>query len=342
MLALTLDRIRLDADQPRLYLPADLREAFCAGRMRAEEVMLALLRRASEGDLEAQGYVNSIQDLAESIEQDGLLEPVAVYPDDERGSIIYRLLWGERRFWALVYLAARQGENEPTISAMTYSPNDDIQTVRRRQWAENARREDVPPIRMALLVASAHQRNLERAQVNAAHYARALADEIGEKAEDMKPAGLALAMTARETAAVLGRPLARRTIYLCLQIAGRLTPRTQELASAWRFTFRELLALSSLEGAEQERKAEEMARRAAAIRESGEPPPPPKSTGRPSRAEAWSRACARTVALLESDTPRRLREMNGIELQTVLQADRDLLEAIQAHMERVQAAIGRG
>jgi ParB/RepB/Spo0J family partition protein len=82
--------------------------------------------------------IGDVSSLAQSIERDGLLQPIGVLAVEDG----YRLLYGERRYRAHLHL----GRNE--IDVIVYPSLDEIQ-VRRIQLMENIQRKDLDPYREA-------------------------------------------------------------------------------------------------------------------------------------------------------------------------------------------------
>jgi len=115
MTALPIDRIRPDPEQPRQSFPAA-----------------------------------AIEELAASIRENGLLQPIMARPDPERGEGFYLVVAGERRYRAHLHLGA--AVIEARIVDMT--PDD----VRIAQIVENIARADMTPLEEAM----AYQRELDR------------------------------------------------------------------------------------------------------------------------------------------------------------------------------------
>jgi hypothetical protein len=83
--------------------------------------------------------IGDVSSLAQSIERDGLLQPIGVLAVEDG----YRLLYGERRYRAHLHLG------RDAIAAIVYPSLDEIQ-VRRIQLMENIQRKDLDPYREAM------------------------------------------------------------------------------------------------------------------------------------------------------------------------------------------------
>ncbi len=85
-----------------------------------------------------------LAELAESIRQDGVLQPLLVYEDGtlDDGRIRYRILDGERRYRA----SSRVRQDAPVIAV----PGRDVTYVRIQQLVANLQREELDPLEEAL------------------------------------------------------------------------------------------------------------------------------------------------------------------------------------------------
>lgn len=79
-----------------------------------------------------------IEELARSIEKDGLLQPIRVYPEDDA----YRIVWGHRRALAFRFLADEDKPTYSVIPAIIEQAPSDIIAV---QLIENIQRKDLSP-----------------------------------------------------------------------------------------------------------------------------------------------------------------------------------------------------
>lgn len=85
----------------------------------------------------------SIRELAESIERDGLLQPIVVIKDgEEEERPLYKVIAGHRRLRAYQYLKAQDKPSYNAIRAIVRKTINDIETI---QLVENIQREDLSP-----------------------------------------------------------------------------------------------------------------------------------------------------------------------------------------------------
>jgi len=88
---------------------------------------------------------NGIEEMANSIEKEGLIEPVIIKKQEGNN---YLLIAGERRLKAYLLLHKKRGEEYSKIKALIYNtemPEDKIETI---QFIENIQREDVNPLEL--------------------------------------------------------------------------------------------------------------------------------------------------------------------------------------------------
>ncbi len=81
---------------------------------------------------------SSIHELAQSIENHGLLQPVTLVKDGEK----YRIIAGHRRYLAYRYLLSQE---KPTYNQIPALVKDSIRDVEEVQLVENIQREDLSP-----------------------------------------------------------------------------------------------------------------------------------------------------------------------------------------------------
>lgn len=157
VLEIDLGRIKPDLNQPRRILPSDLHERLREGEITCPEAIEELLRRRGSDDvarliLEGNEDTSGLLDLAESIGELGLRQPINVYEIidlDHPTGVSYRIGEGERRYWAhwLLVLGGREGFKR-TRCVVEKSVPDDTE-VRIRQLAENAVRQELPALARA-------------------------------------------------------------------------------------------------------------------------------------------------------------------------------------------------
>jgi hypothetical protein len=145
-----IETILPDPAQPRRLLPSDLAEQVASGSP-PNVVLLAWRRRAEEPEAVpflAENFAEVAQ-LADSIAEQGLINPVTVREvADAPPGVQYRLVTGERRWWAHVLLAQegrriRDGAGWSDPTQIRVSVVDPGTPVRSHQLAENWHRADM-------------------------------------------------------------------------------------------------------------------------------------------------------------------------------------------------------
>ena len=160
-----ISQLRPDPDQPRRLIPPDLAQAVAANKMTPLAVIAAWQERvqAAEAgkvvteDIRLNNW-HELTRLADSIAQHGLINPVTVQPWPEAGpakGTAYRIVTGERRYWAHVLLAA-QGRSIQAADGQSQDPNEikalispEGISIRAHQLIENVQREDINAIEKA-------------------------------------------------------------------------------------------------------------------------------------------------------------------------------------------------
>jgi len=227
---LPLSQINIDPDQPRRYLPADLRQAVILKTISPPQMMAQLMARAAQEDAEAYGYLNSIRELAHSISEVGLQQPVRVRIMPTANQ--YWLIDGERRYWAQVYQASKAGIGDLaqiTLAALIDpGPADPLQTLR-AQWAANLQREDVPAIDYTDTIKRIYESLYYQAQHQRAEVVKKYTmTDNGTRS----PRELALQLTANEVFHLTTRDISPDTVYLYLRLADQLSATVKQLARA--------------------------------------------------------------------------------------------------------------
>lgn len=153
-----IDSILPDPNQPRALLPEALAARVNSGQLsplKAITEWAQIATVAGEGSPPAH-LLGKVKELAEAIATHGLINPISIYPrhDDDPVDIEYRIVTGERRWWAHVYLAANgryiQEGNErcsPTQIKATLTPEG--AGIRAHQLVENWFREDISIVEKA-------------------------------------------------------------------------------------------------------------------------------------------------------------------------------------------------
>jgi hypothetical protein len=203
-----LDEIEIDLHQPRRFLPDDLRQAFASHQTNHQDILTQLTTGTADGDVEAASYLSDMRSLANDIQMHGKLYPALVYTHRDRdGSTCYRLIDGERRFWAHVYLGAQPDSQVTTLRAelrdqFEHANGEDIE---RMQRSVNMQRESVCTIDIGEFIQT--KRN---AAVRAIHSDAQL---LTRWSDDGKPLGLRDAVqriVCDELTHTFGKPLKRR------------------------------------------------------------------------------------------------------------------------------------
>jgi ParB/RepB/Spo0J family partition protein len=329
-----LDRIAVDPEQPRKYLPEDLRLALGSHTISSFEAISTLVQRAATQDTEAAGYLESIATLAKSIEAVGLLQPIHVALSPiETASWSYQLVDGERRLWACLYLNVKKQPDDPTriqtVPALLQDAESSADDVRRTQWIANLQRESVPAIDYAEAVWRVREDYLSRLQTDRRRYL----SELGDTPEDMPSTEAAVALTSKEIQRLTTKLISRVTIFRCCAITERLKPQTKALTRAYNLTFRQLMGLAHLPGDQQMPMA--MAMIAAGhegvnsnITRDTEMPRVAKRAGRPTQLQRGVNQCACLLNVLGQLTEKQLRGAGPESLQAlVAELDRTVQEA---------------
>lgn len=152
-----IEEIRPDPDQPRRLLSAGLSDMLAQG-----ETPLAVMRvwRDSTKTQDAPTWFiqqfNELRTLADSIAQNGLINPISVRPTPTTMEVSsdYLIVTGERRYWAHVLLTLEGRKIQEGNSS--YSPNEIKATIvaegvkiRAHQLIENIVREDINAVERA-------------------------------------------------------------------------------------------------------------------------------------------------------------------------------------------------
>jgi hypothetical protein len=252
LVQMCLSDLRIDPQQPRQYLPPDLRAQAAKGLLSPVEVLTELQARAATGDLEAVQYAGDIEALAESLRLDGLIYPLKVealtLPDGRAGG---RILDGERRYWASVWCSMQSdaaGFAHATIDVLVLHHERDGVALERLQWAANTQRRDMP----VMILAEAASRvltELESAlQVNRIDtLARYELSNLSKGRDRM----LLVKLTAIEIHRRTGKSISDRMLYRLLMFVNRLTIEARRLAIAANMDYRALETVAAAEPAEQ-------------------------------------------------------------------------------------------
>ncbi len=334
LLNLPLSLIRTDPHQPRRYLPDDLRERFQAGQADASATLRALLARVGADDPEAAGYLASLRDLAASIAAVGLQHPLRVSQETthENGGAVFRIVDGERRFWALVLLDLEAPQAaERQAPAILHDPAASADDIQRAQWAANLCREDIAAIDVARAVWRIREDYFARLAVDPASCLAALGSAAagaasGAALQSMSRNDMAVALTRAEAARLTGRAWAERTLYAYLAVADKVQPQAAALARAYGLSLRQLQGLANLREEDQVRAI----LRAVGKADGVAPAVSNRGAGRPTALQRGIHACIALVGVLQQLTERNLARTSPDDRQSLL-----------AELEQAAAQVGQ-
>lgn len=151
-----LSMVRPDRFQARLILPLALRKDFYSGKTVWNEVVRNWFELARNDRLIAQ-EIAELTVLGDSLHDTGQIKPVTGQVVNENGRDVFRMLTGERRFWATAIKAVLEKQaTEPYVLALI-----DNQPTIEKQIAENMAYKALTPVgkarAAARLVLELHQ-----------------------------------------------------------------------------------------------------------------------------------------------------------------------------------------
>lgn len=151
-----LSMVRPDRFQARLILPLALRKDYYSGKLGWNEVIRNWFELARNDRLIAQ-EISELTLLGDSLHDTGQIKPVTGQVVNENGHDVFRMLTGERRFWATAIKALLEGQTtEPYVLALI-----DNQPTIEKQIAENMAYKALTPVgkarAAARLVLESHQ-----------------------------------------------------------------------------------------------------------------------------------------------------------------------------------------
>ena len=131
--SIQISAVRPDRYQARHVLPRQLRDSFFEGELDWREVAGKWIQLARKDKL-VRNELDELMQLGRSLDQDGQIKPITGnFEKDENGQQIFKILTGERRFWATVIRSVMADDKEePLVLALV----DDDPTVR-KQILEN-------------------------------------------------------------------------------------------------------------------------------------------------------------------------------------------------------------
>jgi len=248
-----LDALVIDPHQPRKYLPADLRAQLTRGAVDPVTAMKLLIERTAQGDRVAHGYLEQLQELARNIRDVGLQQPLRVSEEHDRDhQPVFRIVDGERRYWAHVWLAVVGAATEPAaqpihIPVLLHNTRATADEIQRAQWAANLHREDIPVVDFAEIIWQVREDYFSRLSIDRAR----TINTLGAAAEGLSLSDIAALLTCQEVERITGRKLKRSSLYHYIAIAEKLKAMPKALARAHGLSLRQLQVVVRLSEAQQ-------------------------------------------------------------------------------------------
>ena len=179
-----LSMVRPDRFQARLILPLALRKDFYSGKSSWLEVVRNWFELARNDRLLAQ-EISELTMLGDSLHDTGQIKPVTGQVVSENGHDIFKMLTGERRFWATAIKAVLEGQQaEPYVLALI-----DNQPTTEKQIAENMAYKALTPVgkarAAARLVLESHQIHPGEADSETAFFQRVSEVRLDDDTKDM-------------------------------------------------------------------------------------------------------------------------------------------------------------
>ncbi len=154
-----IDSILPDPNQPRALLPESLSRQVNVGQISPQAAIKGweqLAKQGGPGSPDAH-LLSKVIELAESIATHGLINPITIQPideDDPVTNIEYRIVTGERRWWAHVYLASQgrqiqEGHERQSPNQIKAAVTPAGSSIRAHQLVENWFREDISVVEKA-------------------------------------------------------------------------------------------------------------------------------------------------------------------------------------------------
>ena len=335
-----LSALRIDPHQPRQYFPNDLRAKVGAGQMSPSAAVMELLQRAGQNNIEALGYVGSVQALAKSIGNLRLQIPIKALPEVLDEQLIYRIVDGERRYWALIYLSGlsdnqRVGiwvpEEVPIIISDVVADSSD--EVSRIQWAVNFEREEVPSVDFAEMVWGIREAFVSRLKLDPT-----LNDELTiDVTKDMSLPEVANMLAQREIERLTGRALARTQLYGYLKVGEKLSQDARALARAHGVSLNKLKGICVLPLDRQVEQMRQMiAQEKGLVQFLTKLEIQPDGAGRPTVLKRSANLCANLMDGLRRLDDKRLSSTTPEEMQTLLAQLEQTVAEIKRTMQSVQ------
>ena len=186
--------IRPDRFQARLILPLALRKDFYSGKASWSEVVRNWLELARSDRLVAQ-EIAELTTLGESLHDTGQIKPVTGQVVNENGRDVFKMLTGERRFWATAIKAIHDEQTtEPYVLALI-----DNQPTLEKQIAENMAYKALTPVgkarAAARLVLEAHQISPAATESETAYFRRVADVRLDDESKDLLQKSLQMERT---------------------------------------------------------------------------------------------------------------------------------------------------
>lgn len=149
----SLTEIFPDPNQPRRLLPQELNEPFFSGNLSPADALDRWIKIAAQPNASptAKEGLKNLRTLANSIEQQGLINPISVRKNDDTpvpSEAEFLIVTGERRWWAHQLLAKeqrtiREGNKSVPPTKIKATQTAEGTNIRAHQLIENIMREDI-------------------------------------------------------------------------------------------------------------------------------------------------------------------------------------------------------
>lgn len=349
---IALDLVRIDPHQPRHYLPTDLRARLVRGEVTSREALSELIERVRQEDAEATAWFEDIKALAESIADINLRQPMQVARiRDKSGQMAYRLIDGERRFWACLLLRAtlprHRAEDFETVAMLIEREEATGDDVVRAQWASNLQRAQIPIVDFAEFVMQVRDLNLRRMQVDEKPFRQ----QLGTEWASVPASEVVAELTAREIERVTKRQLSHRQIYRYCAVAEHLDDRAKMLARTGNSGLRQLLRISKLPAEEQ---VEAIRRSPSDLlddtddadptvrRTDGEKDRQDVARGRPPTLDSQITLLTKLTMHVSKQRDRALRRADATKLQYLRQSVDEAIQSLTAYQRQIETYIAGG
>lgn len=179
-----LSMVRPDRFQARLILPLALRKDFYSGKSDWNDAVRNWFELARNDRLIAQ-EISELTVLGDSLHDTGQIKPVTGQVISEDGHDVFKMLTGERRFWATAIKAVLEGQtSEPYVLALI-----DNQPTIEKQIAENMAYKALTPVgkarAAARLVLESHQIHPAEDEAETTYFRRITDLRLDDDAKDL-------------------------------------------------------------------------------------------------------------------------------------------------------------